>query len=203
MISDTQREGAYTKTTAVQKQLYASPQAGKTLKGLAQKYNVHAPETYSIFAVTVGDIILGFYKPEDTITLLQQELGISTQTAALLSADLKIFLAPLQDPNWQAPQKIVSESEAVAEEIITADIALELAETEVAMRAIPALRTMSGNHEFTPESGEPVYSTTQSAIINESLHVPSQAAPLRSAPLAPTTPTTIAPAPGRWDSEPS
>lgn len=88
----------------------------------------------------------------------------------------------------------------LAEEI---GLSEDIAEAEMALRAIPALRTMSGSREFTPESGEPVYSTTQSAIINESLHVSSQTAPLRAAPIAPAPTPAANSVPGRWDSEQS
>ncbi len=51
----------------------------------------------------VGDIVLGFYRVEDTVPLLQQELGLDPRTAALLGADIIDFLAPLSDPDWQPP----------------------------------------------------------------------------------------------------
>jgi len=55
------------------------------------------------FSRTVSHIILGFYKIEDTVPLLQQELNLDPRTAALLGADVLDFLAPLSDPNWQPP----------------------------------------------------------------------------------------------------
>jgi hypothetical protein len=60
------------------------------------------------FETTVGDIVLGFYKIEDTVPLLQQELGLDPKTAALLGAEVLEFLTPLSDPTWQPP---VEESE--------------------------------------------------------------------------------------------
>jgi hypothetical protein len=65
-------------------------------------------ETYATFVLTIGDVILGFYKIEDTVPLLQQELGLDPKTAALLGAEVLEFLAPLSDPTWQPP---VEESE--------------------------------------------------------------------------------------------
>ena len=72
---------------------------------IAQKYNLEKDEIYKKFAITVGDIILGFYRIQDTVPLLQQELGLDPRTAALLGADVLDFLAPLSDPNWQPPEE--------------------------------------------------------------------------------------------------
>ena len=68
------------------------------------KYNFLAEDMKSdILLSLLGDIILGFYKIEDTVPLLQQELGIDAKTAALLGVDVLDFLAPLSDPNFIAP----------------------------------------------------------------------------------------------------
>ena len=71
-------------------------------------------DTYNL----VGDIILGFYKVEDTVPLLQQELGLNAKTAALLGADVLDFLAPLSDPTFVVPTEEPEEVEQV-EEIVT------------------------------------------------------------------------------------
>jgi len=85
---------------------YTNENTGFHLNIIAQKYDMHKEEIYKKFAITVGDIILGFYKIEDTVPLLQQELEIDPRTAALLGADVLDFLAPLSDPNWQPPVKM-------------------------------------------------------------------------------------------------
>lgn len=64
------------------------------------RYNLPSVKS---FMVTAYDIVLGFYKIEDTVPLLQQELELDPKTAALLGAEVLEFLAPLSDPNWQPP----------------------------------------------------------------------------------------------------
>jgi hypothetical protein len=83
--------------------LYSHYLSGEKLFQIAQSYNLVEPQQYRIFATTVGDIILGFYQIEDTVPLLQQELGIDATTAGLLGADVLEFLAPLSDPNFVVP----------------------------------------------------------------------------------------------------
>jgi hypothetical protein len=85
--------------------LYSHYSSGEKLFAIAESYNLTEREQYKKFATTVGDIILGFYRIEDTVPLLQQELGIDATTAGLLGADVLEFLAPLSDPNFVAPEE--------------------------------------------------------------------------------------------------
>lgn len=101
MELDQHRDTIASNLKPVQKYLYSSPYSGQKLFALATKYSLN--EKYYDFAITVGDIVLGFYKVEDTVPLLQQELGVDPKTAALLGAEVLEFLAPLSDPNWHSP----------------------------------------------------------------------------------------------------
>jgi hypothetical protein len=103
MITKEIRDSQYNKTTKIARYLYSTSYSGKYIFTIAKKYDLHKDEMYKKFAITVGDIILGFYRIEDTVPLLQQELGLDPRTAALLGADVLDFLAPLSDPNWQPP----------------------------------------------------------------------------------------------------
>lgn len=103
MIDNSIRDKVKVNASLAQDYLYSSPTSGLTLWRLAEKYKLQ--ENYKVFAITIGDIILGFYKIEDTVPLLQQELGIDPKTAALLGAEVLEFLAPLNDPNWQPPRE--------------------------------------------------------------------------------------------------
>lgn len=97
------RDQAKTTATAAQKHLYGNFKSGINLFAIADKYQLINDETYTTFAMTIGDIILGFYDVADTEPLLIQELGISAEVATPLAADVREFLAPLDDPNWQPP----------------------------------------------------------------------------------------------------
>lgn len=90
--------------------LYDAFTVSGTAHTLFVKYSLDEAK-WSVFILTIGDIILGFYQTEDTVPLLQQELGIDAATAEKLGAEVLAFLAPLQDPNWQPP---VEETDEVA-----------------------------------------------------------------------------------------
>lgn len=113
MIDIEIRKKVYSQILDKQKYLYENPTSGGLLFALARKYDLLQGEVYKTFAVTVGDIILGFYKIEDTVPLLQQELGLDPRTAALLGADVLDFLAPLSDPNWQPPAEAADGDEEI------------------------------------------------------------------------------------------
>ena len=112
----------------VQEYLYSSPNAGGRQRKIANKYELKLTAKYKKFATTVGDIILGFYKIEDTVPLLQQELELDAKTAALLGADVLDFLAPLSDPNWQPPiDEMTDTNESSETELLTDELSITLA----------------------------------------------------------------------------
>jgi hypothetical protein len=110
-LQEEQRDEVYKNCKIVQKYLYSNSACGLQLFNIAQKYDLHHDDVYKTFAITVGDIVLGFYRVEDTVPLLQQELGISPQIAARLGVDVLDFLAPLSDPNWQPPAGFLEDEE--------------------------------------------------------------------------------------------
>ncbi len=101
MITQDIRNEHYLRLSPAGNYLYSHPESGVRLRNFAEKYSL--TENYTQFVNTVGDIILGFYKIEDTVPLLQQELGLDPKTAALLGAEVLEFLAPLSYPSWQPP----------------------------------------------------------------------------------------------------
>ena len=113
MITQEIRNEHYSHLSKAGLYLYSHPESGVNLKEIANRHNI--VENYATFGLTVGDIILGFYKIEDTIPLLQQELDLDPNTAAALGAEVLAFLAPLSDPNWQPPEDESVEDEDMAE----------------------------------------------------------------------------------------
>ncbi len=88
--------------------------AGRGIEQIAKKYDIDKnPELYEKLITTIGDIVLGFYRVADTVPLLQQELGLSPRTAAILGADVLDFLAPLSDPTWQSPHSELAEEDVI------------------------------------------------------------------------------------------
>lgn len=171
MPTDQQRDDAYLEANPAQRYLYAHPNSGQALHLVAEKYDLTAAAVYPHFAILVGDIVLGFYRAEDTAAVLQQRLGLTAQMANLLAADIRQFMQPLTDPTWQAPYNESAEADALAADIVTTDIALELADTEAELHTIPTLRTMS-SASATAADAEVTYSSTQSAILAEGIQQP-------------------------------
>jgi hypothetical protein len=103
-VLNTHRSSVISNCPQHKRYLFFYCKTGTALYNIAKKYDLHKEESYKKFTITVGDIILGFYRIEDTVPLLQQELGVSPRTAALLGADVLDFLAPLSDPAWIPPE---------------------------------------------------------------------------------------------------
>jgi len=114
-VTNEQAQRVYENASLKQRYFYTS--TGNKLRSIAQKYDLHGDENYKKFGITVGDIILGFYRIEDTVPLLQQELGVDPRTAALLGADVLDFLAPLFDPNWQPPVEKTEQEDMVIDNL--------------------------------------------------------------------------------------
>lgn len=83
----------------------------KTSSSLTKLHEIHSLNKDLQVDITdlIGDILLGFYKIEDTVPLLQQELKLDARTAALLGADVLDFLIPLTDPNFITPTEVTDE----------------------------------------------------------------------------------------------
>lgn len=186
-VSDQDRDNSYTASSPVQKYLYSSSESGSQLLALAGKYDLRDRDIYKKFAIAVGDIVLGFYRTEDTANLMQQELGLSPQMSASLANDVKVFLQPLNDPNWKIP----TEDDAKAG-VAGGDINQDILEAEALLNAIP---------NPIPQPPEAVYTSTQSAILSEARIVPTPPpAPAPTAvPLPP--PASVASSAPRWDTQ--
>ncbi len=152
------RNQIFEAATPIQQYLYGSSESGNKLFAVAQKFDLTSPDKYKLFAVTVGDIILGFYRIEDTVPLLQQELQLSPRAAALLGADVLDFLAPLSDPNWQPPTETqIEEAKTAAAEAAHASSILPGHSIEPALNEEPVYRSEQDTLRM-PLSSVPSYS---------------------------------------------
>lgn len=219
----------FAQATPRQQYLVDSPYSGEHLFSLSQKYSFDKVKDI-LLCRTVSEIILGFYKIEDTVPLLQQELGLDPKTAALLGAEVLEFLSPLSDPNWQPP---VEENEDLPNGAIDA---LNTA-SEPEISRIPVKSPALFGTPNTPESVAtpmpipppapvvsplatemPVYEPTPTSYVSTPAPTPvyqstqpvttPAPAPLSTIPSytpAPTPPTPVAPVPApdrpRWSTE--
>jgi hypothetical protein len=175
-----------------QRYLIEATESEDRLYGLAEEYHMNKESTV-LFIQTVSHIILGFYKIEDTVPLLQQELSLDPKTAAHLGAEVLEFLAPLSDPNWQPPAEVEEDGPSIAQ------VQPEpIPEYRIPVKA-PALDSVTlapisaagvGEHMLTPESTKAM-TPTSSPNSHSQVHNPATSAePLyRPAPLPSNPPS--------------
>jgi hypothetical protein len=145
---------------------------------LAEKYMGTNDELIDQFKLVISDIVLGFYKKEDTVPLLQQELGLDPKNAALLGAEVFDLFAIISTSTWNPPS--TPNSISVTPQVTASAI-------------LPELRTMAADmaEERSPVRStfnaattidEPVYVSTQPVIEKKAPEAPSYAAPLYQPP---------------------
>ncbi len=184
MPTDTQRDQAFANANKAQIYLYSHNDAGASLSKIAQKYDLTEYSVYKMFATIVGDIVLGFYQDNQIVTALREEVGLGNHMSEMVANDVRRFLAPLNDPNWKHP---TSPGEENINETNVIGFAKEIAETEASLNAIPTQTakpketsfSFADTEEVAPEplpvvapklqeeSPVPMYTSTQSAILEE------------------------------------
>ncbi|MFM2424197.1 MAG: hypothetical protein RLZZ70_588 [Candidatus Parcubacteria bacterium] len=208
MITSEIRNQYYEHSSDVQRFLYSHPKAGSILNKISNN-NYFSHEKKSIFVLTVGDIILGFYKIEDTVPLLQQELGLDPATAAALGAEVLDFLAPLSDPNWEPP---VEDSDEESEEVSNPPINIPVKSPALYTTPVP-LHTLASDMDVVRNGvavteNQPTYSAIapHEPVAYRSTQPSRQ--PLEDIPTYTPTPTQItetitpaAPDRPRWSSD--
>ena len=197
MIDNDTFQQIFEHATPVQKFLITSSESGGSLFALAQKHQLTNPETYNKFAITVGDIVLGFYKVADTVPLLQQELNIDARAAALLGADVLDFLSPLSDKDFVVKIDSLSDDTFLvpAPQSETA-IQHPIGSAPATPTNAPELHTMAMDAHAARENyqpaAEPVYSSEQPALRPPLSDLPSYTSgattPQNSTPLPPIEP---------------
>lgn len=146
--------------SVIQKNLYASPEAGSALREIATRFSI-PEETYRDFVTVFGDIVLGFYSP----TALEKNLRDNPNLSALVSLPLVSELQKLLKPLLETGV-VVQAAESVGPE----RVATEVTNSTTAPETVSPLRTMAtdGAQVGYQSADEPVYTSVQSALLNES-----------------------------------
>lgn len=158
---------------------YLYIKTGDFVTTLSQKYLGEDGEKSEQFKSVISDIVLGFYKKEDTVALLQQELGIDPKNIALLGTEVLELFETITNPAWlppTTPNQVLPTNQtyhsAILPEIRT--MAADMAEGRSPVRStFNAAATLSD---------EPMYSSTQPIIERPVTEAPSYAAPLYQEP---------------------
>jgi hypothetical protein len=186
---------------------YLFAKTNQLLEGGSAKLS---PEQVEQGRILLGDIALGFYRTEDTVPLLQQELGLDPKTAALLGAEVIEFMTLLADPNWQPPtgtntiQSTATTIPVKSPILSMPAVAMPPAFENTPVNPLPTANNPLPTTYATPAPSvvtapEPVYQSTQPTAAQPALSsIPSYT----PAP-APTAPATPAPAPDRprWSTD--
>jgi hypothetical protein len=208
MVTKEQFLTQYNIASAKQRYLFDDTAGDILLSQIAEKFHITDPAAKKHFFSTVSDIILGFYRIEDTVPLLQQELKTDAKTAALMGAEVLDYLAPLSDPNFVIPAEIpdlpladisthTPELIAIPQSIPVNTYAVPAATPIPATPVIaPELHTMAmdandARSNYQP-TAEPVYSSEQPVIRQPLSDLPSYtngaAQPQNSTPVPPIEP---------------
>ncbi len=190
-----------------QKLVYLYAKTNPHLRVLLEQFAL-PEEQVEAGLVLLGDIILGFYRTEDTVPLLQQELGLDPKTAALLGAEVLEFLTSITNPNWQPPADAPRVAatpinqvplKAPAEFVTPAPIAVE---SSLIVEPTPVYQPAPAGYMSTPTPAPtPVYQSSQP--VTTPAPAPLSAIPSYTPTPTPPAPATPAPAPDRpkWSTE--
>lgn len=159
-ITDTMRLERFEAGSVIQKHLYASPEIGSTLMGLASRFGI-TQELYKDFVTIFGDTVLGFYP----ITALAQNLKGSPSLSSLVTDELVAELQKLLRPIVETSTSIEPKPTPTP----TSSIEEDLAEIEKSLHQISPVRTMASDGKQIGYSStkEDTYSSSQSNIIDE------------------------------------
>lgn len=205
MVTKELRNQIFEAGTPAQQYLYADGRSGEKLQRLARIHNLFTDADYKKFVLLIGDIVLGFYKIQDTVPLLQQELGIDPKSAALLGVEVLDFLTPLSDPQFIVPEDMPTTATMQPQPTVVHAIAQPTIEPHVStpLPIAPEYRTMASDMARSPErtsyeplgtTDEPLYSSQQPAV-----RTPLSSLPAYHINQTPTAPQpTVAPEPPRW-----
>lgn len=105
-ITDEARRSAVQALTPALEHAYSAPESGETMMRVFTSL-IEDLEQYVTYATIVGDTILGFHHSSQLPALLQQQLGVSADTAQHIVASLAELLTPvLEREKLQANPKL-------------------------------------------------------------------------------------------------
>lgn len=154
LITNQVRDAAEAKASPAQLELYATAEAGRKLRTIANQFNITNDEAYGIFAVTAGDVVLGLVRPEELGEVLLGRLpGLPQSTAVELADAINRFAAPVYAEN---STKIISNPELQA----------EISSLENTVSHLEPVRTMSHDMQQYSSEEQAYTATGQSDILN-------------------------------------
>lgn len=120
MVSDLQRQQRAQNLPENISGLYFSIESGDIM---LNTFNKHLPDqttfdAYIAYGTSIGDTILGFYKTNELPGLLVREVGVTTEVAAQIVADLKDFMQPVYERETLAAGQKQTDLKALHEQMV-------------------------------------------------------------------------------------
>jgi hypothetical protein len=154
-ISNSQRDAAEEHLTPVQLSLYEGRAAGRQLRSFANEAGITSERAYTIYAIAVGDMILGLVprsSREQIRQLFEERLpGLNDDQLDGLAIAIENYLAPLDDDTGV---------------LSTQQLDAEINNLETTMSRLQTLRTMSDDMHTAKE--EVVHRSSQDDILQNS-----------------------------------
>lgn len=150
-IREEQRNQALDDVSETAYALYAAPENGQKLWNIAEFHQLTTGTMYALFAMAIGDVILGLVPQEKLPDLLVERLQITRPEAIRVTADVLDFLAPLSNNQPSTPvSNPVPINQTTSTPTVTAIpqneiLEVEIAQTEANLKHAthPPLRTMA------------------------------------------------------------
>ncbi len=145
---------------------------------LAQKYLGTNNDLVEQFKGVLSDIALGFYKKEDTVPLLQQELELDPKNAAQMGTEVLDLFETVTKATWlppTTPNQIVASTQVTESTILPE---LRTMAADMIEGRSPVRNTFNAGATI----DEPIYTSTQPTIERVAPAAPSYTAPMYEQP---------------------
>ena len=154
VITNRLRDEAELTATPLQMDLYASVEAGRKLREIANQYNITDRNTYGMFALTAGDVVLKLLPPDELLAVLEKDLPqLDKNVRVGLAHAIEEYAAPAlreQTPKGATAQSLQS----------------EIQELEHTVSRLEPLRTMASDmHAY--EASDATHQSNQDDLLSK------------------------------------
>lgn len=98
-ITNEQRDIALKNASEHQVNLYSSPESGRKLREIAVENEIIDESTYTEFAITVGDMILGLISTLELSNKLVNDMGLPTERAVKITNEITALIKETKKTN--------------------------------------------------------------------------------------------------------
>ena len=143
-ITPEQRSEKFQNSSSEIQILYSSSESGVFLRKIFNKYNLDE-SLYKIYAITSGNVVLGFHSISDLPQKFSENLSIDDTKAESITADLIDFLSPVlkeQESGTETQKTTFSPTpQAMQQPVATPEVSQQ-PPTEIPPSTVEPLRTM-------------------------------------------------------------